>query len=286
MRLAIALTALLFAAPALAAEDDAVAYRLFSEGKFAEAAEIFTDPAWKGVALYKSDQYWRAAEAFVRAGDPRSAYNLGNSYARLGYFELALDSYLRALSLDPGLADAAFNADLMREALARRDDQGQQGIQPQAREIDRVEAPRDKDGNSSDDDGESGAADERNNTGSDGQTNQTEAPPEKSGSDGGDGLGGDPRTDDTAADANNVRGEAGERSEMDAGSGGSEATGSDEATAQAAGMRAKLETEQATEQWLNRIADTPADFLKARIALEARRRAAAGAAVATEADAW
>ena len=48
------------------ADDNAVAYRLFEQKRYAEAAELFTDPAWKGVAMYRSDQYWRAAEAFVR----------------------------------------------------------------------------------------------------------------------------------------------------------------------------------------------------------------------------
>ena len=59
------------------ANDNILAHRLFEEGNYVQAGEIFTDPAWKGVALYRSSQWWRAAEAFVRANDAVSAYNLG-----------------------------------------------------------------------------------------------------------------------------------------------------------------------------------------------------------------
>ncbi len=58
------------------------------------------------------------------------------------------------------------------------------------------------------------------------------------------------------------------------------------ASDQAAGMRTRLEAEQATRQWLNRIVDRPERFLKARIELEARRRKESGTAPETGADAW
>ena len=54
------------------ADDNLIAHRLFQQEDYAEAAEIYTNPAWKGVALYQSNQWWRAAEAFVRADDHKS----------------------------------------------------------------------------------------------------------------------------------------------------------------------------------------------------------------------
>lgn len=268
-----------------AANDNAVAYRLYSEGKYAEAAEIFTDPSWKGAAFYKSDQFWRAAEAFVRADDPRSTYNLGNCYAQLGYYELALAAYLNALSREPGFADAAANADLMRKFLAEKDDSGQQGLQPQGRAIDEVEAQDRKDaqgGQQGDERGE--AQEQRANADRDKSRASSDTKAETKTSDGRSGEGAERNEEEGAAGDNDIAGTQGEQSENRA-SGGSRSA--DEASdQQAAGARTRLETEQATQQWLNRIVDDPAKFLKARIALETRRRAAAGNAPAEGGDAW
>ncbi len=72
------------ALPAMAADDNLLAHRLFEAGDFVRAAEIFTDPAWKGVALYRSDQWWRAAEAFVRANDPVVGFQSGKLLRQAG----------------------------------------------------------------------------------------------------------------------------------------------------------------------------------------------------------
>lgn len=276
-------------AGAAQADDDAVAHRLFEEGRYAEAAELFGDPAWKGAAFYRSDQYWRAAEAFLRAGDPRSTYNLGNAYARLGYFELALQAYLGTLAADPSHQDARFNADLMREALGNRDSSGQQGISPQAQAIDEVEATGKEDEGA----GEPGEDDGRREQGM-----PAEAPPpagggreEKNAStdSGGDGTGGgkeeEMREGEAAARSVDGTASGAEQEATDRPAGG---RSGDERSpeSETAGMRARLETEQATEQWLNRIVDDPGRFLSARIALESRRRRASGTAVETEDDAW
>ena len=285
-RLAVPLLCLLASCGAARADDNAIAYRLFTEARFGEAAEIFTDPAWKGVAFYRSEQYWRAAEAFVRADDPVSAYNLGNSYARLGYYELALAAYLEALSRRPQLSDATVNADLMRKLI---DDQqsGKGGLQPEAREIDKVETrerPKDGSGGKGDEHGKAeeqkaGAERDRSRSSSDRQ-GQTQTSEGRSGSgtrrDEQAGAAGEERIEGTAGKRDAAANEA---------SGGSEAEG-EAASDQAAGMRIRLEAEQAIRQWLNRIVDRPERFLKARIALEARRRKESGTAPETGADAW
>jgi len=126
---------------AFAVDDDLLAYRLYQQGDFAQAAEIFTDPSWKGVALYRSSQWWRAAEAFVRANDAQSAFNLGNCYVKLGYYALALDAYQRALSIDPELEDASINADIVRELLMDEENENseQGGRQPSGDEIEQLD---------------------------------------------------------------------------------------------------------------------------------------------------
>jgi len=125
--------------------DNLIAHRLFEQQRYAEAAEIFTDPTWKGIALYRSSQWWRAAEAFIRANDYKSMHNLGNTYVKMGYYSLALEAYLMSLAIKPDFEDAQFNAELMRKLLSTdQDEQGQSALQRRGEEIDRVESEGDE----------------------------------------------------------------------------------------------------------------------------------------------
>ena len=142
----LALTALVLATlgmptPSGAVDDDLLAHELYRQGRTAEAAELFTDPAWKGVALYRSGQWWRAADAFVRADDPLSAHNLGNCYVKLGYYALALGAYRRALAADPALEDARHNAALMVRLLELEADEedGASARSASSEEIERID---------------------------------------------------------------------------------------------------------------------------------------------------
>jgi len=77
--------------------DDLLGFELFEREDYSSAAEIFQDSAWKGVALYRSNQWWRAAEVFVRGNDAPAFHNLGNTYVKMGYYALALEAYQQAL---------------------------------------------------------------------------------------------------------------------------------------------------------------------------------------------
>lgn len=286
MKVAILAIATFVAGPACA-DDNAIAYRLYSDGRFAEAAEIFTDPAWKGVAFYRSEQYWRAAEAFVRSDDPASIYNLGNAYAKLGYYELALEAYVNTVAREPGFVDAAANADIMRKLIAVENGGHQSGLTPPARKIGETEPSRDdKGGSGGDRQGEHGDAEERSadvqsQTGAD-----TDKTPQQAQPSAGDANGASSEDKQQGmAGQQTISGAQQERDRQEGSAGGSTGAGM-ESSDIAIGARNRLETDQATEQWLNRIVDDPARFLKARIALESRRRAASGNQAPATSDPW
>ena len=272
-----------------AVDDDLLAHRLYREGRYAEAAELFTDPAWKGIALYRAEQWWRAADAFVRADDARSAHNLGNAYVKLGYHELALDAYRRALALDPTLDDARHNADVMLKLLALGDDGQGGGRSPSENELDRVERERpDEERDEGSRAGESGAGEsEREESGAGESAGKEEE------SDGDEGTSPDePGATDEERQAERGDGEGGAlggtASASEASNRASGGAESDEASerSEAAGRRGDSEGEQATAQWLARIAHDPRRFLERRIALELRRRRAAGRAAPEGGDGW
>lgn len=276
------------ATPLLAAEDNLLAHRLFEAGDYARAGEIFTDPAWKGIALYRSEQWWRAAEAFIRANDAVSAFNLGNCYVKLSYFELALDAYQQALSMDPSLEDAAFNAELMRQLLAVEDEQDRQGgRQPSGDEIERLDTRDDRRERGSGEGGE-----EQSETGDSDPTQQSDEPGEQSMNESEDAHAGEgaqaseqetPASDENGSGA--LNGEASDEEAANRASGGSELD-TPSADSQAAGLRTALETEQATTQWLNRINHDASLYLQRRIRLEQRRRQAAGQAAPEGGSSW
>lgn len=274
----ITLTLLLASAGFTQGDDNVLAHRLFSEGKYAQAGEIFTDPAWKGVALYRSSQWWRAAEAFVRANDAVSVYNLGNSYVKLGYYALALDAYLQALSMDPNLDDASHNADIMRQLLAAEDDNKKRsGRNPEGDEIEKLDTDAEPD-----EQGEGQGGDEQSDvketpTGkSDDPGTQTMGPQSDAQSGKGAEAGKQKLPNDENEDGGGgVQGETSETREANRPSGGSD-TETPADKSQAAGIRTSLEAEQATAQWLNRITHDSQLYLQRSIQLELKRRRAAG----------
>lgn len=72
------------------------------------AAQVFDDPAWRGVAAYRARDYDTAATAFREAG---AFYNLGNAEAMRGSYAAALEAYDIAIAM--GDPDARANFDLV-----------------------------------------------------------------------------------------------------------------------------------------------------------------------------
>ena len=91
---------------------------LFEQGRYAEAAERFQDPMWKGLSCYAQGKFVDAAASFAALETKQGLYNLGNAYAQGGKLAAALHAYNRALTLSPTFRQARHNADLMRELIA------------------------------------------------------------------------------------------------------------------------------------------------------------------------
>jgi len=271
------------------ADDNRIAYKLYTQERYAEAAEIFTDPAWKGVALFQSSQWWRAAETFVRVDNATAYYNLGNAYVRLGYYALALEAYVAAIAKQPDHEDAAFNAEIMRKLLAEDRDENQNAaaLQQRSDAIDRVDSDADESGQSQEEPEEDPAGDEEKNSDREGATDSRgPSPTAIAAGDSGEAGSDETLKDDGSPDGGSVKGtEAENQVSENNPSGGSE--GKDTSNnSQAAATRARLEMEQANEQWLNQIQHDPIKYLKKRIALEVSRRRSAGEAAPEGGSQW
>ncbi|MFT5443756.1 MAG: Ca-activated chloride channel family protein [Myxococcota bacterium] len=75
------------------------------------AAAHFRDPLWRGIALEAAGDFATAAFAFAQVDTATASLRRGNVLARLERLSDAADAYRMALTLDPALAEAAFNLD-------------------------------------------------------------------------------------------------------------------------------------------------------------------------------
>lgn len=76
------------------------------------AMRMFTDPRWRGVALYRAGDFEEAVAVLATAG-PEASYNLGNAQVGREKYAAALEAYDLALALRED-ARAQANFDLVR----------------------------------------------------------------------------------------------------------------------------------------------------------------------------
>lgn len=111
---------------------DKQAYDEFQKKHFEAAEDLFEDPVWHGVTLYKLGRYQEAINEFKKVKTPLSLYNLGNSYAQLGQFKIAEKAYQEALKLHPKLDlknKIEYNLKLMQK-LHKKTSKQEQAPQP------------------------------------------------------------------------------------------------------------------------------------------------------------
>lgn len=96
---------------------------------YESAASKFDDPLWQGTALYKSQDYEGALEAFSQNDSPQALYNQGNTLAQLGKLEEAIAAYKKVLAQQPEHEDAMANKAVLEQVKEQQEqqDQNQQG---------------------------------------------------------------------------------------------------------------------------------------------------------------
>lgn len=101
----------------------------FEHGRYPQAAALFSDPYWKGIAAYHAADYAVALDSFARVDTAQADFYLGNTYVRLSRFAQAIGAYRRALHRQREFPEARANLALA-EALQKDHDAQQEAGAP------------------------------------------------------------------------------------------------------------------------------------------------------------
>ncbi|RZO75518.1 MAG: VWA domain-containing protein [OM182 bacterium] len=110
---------------------DQQGFEALQQGDSEKALSLFKNPNWKASAFYRSGQYDNAEVEFSNIATTDGKYNLGNTLAKQGRLQEALDAYTEALLLDRNNEDAAFNKNLIENELNKRQQNQEQQSQEQ-----------------------------------------------------------------------------------------------------------------------------------------------------------
>lgn len=223
-----------------------------------KAAGLFKSSQWQGAAEYRAGNYAKAAAAFGGSDQADDFYNRGSALVKAGRLAEAAKAFEKALELDPEMADARFNKDLVEKIMQQQEQQEQQQK-----------------------DGESGKQDQKAGEKGD-ESTQTQDGDQQEGSAGADSdqkEGGDPgkeqRGDDKDGQEEQNRQAQDDAAEDQQGESlsGAKETESEE-KAQDGQLEGQLsgEEQQALEQWLRRIPDNPGGLLRRKFEYESRDR--------------
>lgn len=102
----------------------------FEKGNFGNAAALFHDPVWKGVALYRAGRFKEAAESFSSVKTPEAKFNQGNALLQIGDFEQAVALYRQALQQRKVWPEAEANLAIAERLLKMQQDDGDQPQEP------------------------------------------------------------------------------------------------------------------------------------------------------------
>ncbi len=266
-------------APALALDLDVFARpdqkgaRDFAEGRFAESAAHFEDPAWQGAARYRAGDFAGAAEALAAQPDAASQYNLGNALAKAGKLEEAVSAYERTLAMTPNDDDARFNHDLVKKLLE------QQPPKPKPSKDESSKAKQDgadQKQQSPDSNGEPGDEKQQPSDAQQESGDPKESKPQDAST---DRAAADPGDSDTDAQHQDAPDDAETRAEEHAPAPDPAAAkepldGEDQAAQRGTGEPPPTAADQQRAQWMARLPDDPGGLLRERIRRDYLRKQA------------
>ena len=90
----------------------------YEKREYSKAGDLFTDPMWKGAALYEAGRYEDAAAAFANDTTAWGLFNRGNALVKARTYVDAIPAYEQALKEDPDNPVIRHNLEAVRNIIA------------------------------------------------------------------------------------------------------------------------------------------------------------------------
>lgn len=92
--------------------------RAFEARNFAQAADLFEDPMWRALSLFRDGQYEASAEAYAALDSAEAAFGEGMARLRNREYRAGLRGFERALELQPDYPEAQQNLEIAQAIVA------------------------------------------------------------------------------------------------------------------------------------------------------------------------
>lgn len=99
------------------------AMQAYKAEDYANAAQKFETPQWRGAAQYKAGEYEQALKSFEQDSSAHGLYNQGNALMQLGKPDKAKERYQAALDKQPEFPQAKANLELAEKLLNQQQSQ-------------------------------------------------------------------------------------------------------------------------------------------------------------------
>lgn len=251
---------------------DQQAWEALEHGDAKDAQTLARDPALRGAAAYRSEDYPGAIDAYAATDGATGQYNLGNALAKAGRYQEAIAAYDQALAMQPDFPQASANRKAVQDWLEHQPPQSQSG--------DSDDGQGQQDSSSDSQQGQGRQKDEQQDPASDDTDPPQGEPDESQADDASEGEQKDDGQTDPAQDGE-------EESDADASQDGQDRQNyaeemqqaleegqehGDEESRLAPLSTEEAERQQAMEHLLQRVPDDPGGLLRRKFQLELQRR--------------
>ena len=271
-----------------------------------QAATLFEDSSWKGVAHYRAGNYQKAVESFSQDDSADGHFNRGNALARTGKLQEALEAYQAALRQTPTHEDAQHNHELIEKLLKQQENQqnsdskGDSSQDKQSSESEQSEGEPSQEsrgqqngGQPSEDMHEGNQSDASSQEAGGKSSQDTEQQDSQLSSGSSEEQQGANTQLAQEENSENENGEDADESQLAGGLADEpqkDQSDNDQKSMTTAGLSKEekigLESQQAMEQWLRRIPDDPGGLLRQKFLFEHRRRQESGQPNTLSGKAW
>ncbi|WP_020558632.1 VWA domain-containing protein [Thiofilum flexile] len=230
---------------------DQQAMQAMHKQEFKQAEQQFQQPDWKAAAAYEGKEWNKAEQYYKNQTSPEARYNYANTLAKQGKFAEALKAYDEVLAQNPKHEDALYNRKLVEAELKKQQAQQQQQDQQKDQQPQQGNSSQQQSGSSS------GSKDQDKNAKpqeSDQQQNDQRSKPQDQ------------------AESKQEKPEVTEQ-KPEAKRPEQKPSPTKEATQQSEPQSEQSrEQQQATEQWLRRIPDDPAELWRRKFLYQYQQR--------------